>query len=128
MLQKWKKQLTTEHAPGWKFRPGLPRKVPMLACLVVSALSDSCGPVDCSLPGSTFHADSLGKNTGVDCHALLQGIFPTQGSKHQSPESPALQADSLTLSHQGGLQGNLEGSWQRLGKGRWSREKTVQIK
>ena len=23
--------------------------------------------------------DSLGKNTGVDCHALLQGIFPTQG-------------------------------------------------
>ena len=24
--------------------------------------------------------DSLGKNTGVACHALLQGIFPTQGS------------------------------------------------
>ena len=24
--------------------------------------------------------DSSGKNTGVDCHALLQGIFPTQGS------------------------------------------------
>ena len=23
--------------------------------------------------------DSLGKNTKVDCHALLQGIFPTQG-------------------------------------------------
>ena len=23
--------------------------------------------------------DSLVKNTGVDCHALLQGIFPTQG-------------------------------------------------
>ena len=22
---------------------------------------------------------SLSKNTGVDCHALLQGIFPTQG-------------------------------------------------
>ena len=21
-----------------------------------------------------------GKNTGVDCHVLLQGIFPTQGS------------------------------------------------
>ena len=25
-------------------------------------------------------ADSPGKNTGVGCHALLQGIFPTQGS------------------------------------------------
>ena len=24
--------------------------------------------------------DSTGKNTGVGCHALLQGIFPTQGS------------------------------------------------
>ena len=24
--------------------------------------------------------DSPGKNTGVGCHALLQGIFPTQGS------------------------------------------------
>ena len=24
--------------------------------------------------------DSLGKNTGVGCHALLQGIFSTQGS------------------------------------------------
>ena len=25
-------------------------------------------------------SDSPGKNTGVGCHALLQGIFPTQGS------------------------------------------------
>ena len=24
--------------------------------------------------------DSPGKNAGVGCHALLQGIFPTQGS------------------------------------------------
>ena len=24
--------------------------------------------------------DFLGKNIGVDCHFLLQGIFPTQGS------------------------------------------------
>ena len=24
--------------------------------------------------------DSPGKNTGVDCHTLLQGIFLTQGS------------------------------------------------
>ena len=24
--------------------------------------------------------DSLGKNTGVDCRAPLQGIFPNQGS------------------------------------------------
>ena len=28
--------------------------------------------------------DFPGKNTGVDCHFLLQGIFPTQGSNHSS--------------------------------------------
>ena len=38
-----------------------------------------CDPMDCSLPGSSVHGDSPGKNTGVGCHALLQGIFPTQG-------------------------------------------------
>ena len=34
----------------------------------------------CSLPGSSGHRDSQGKNTGVGCHFLLQGIFPPQGS------------------------------------------------
>ena len=38
-------------------------------------------PMDCSLPGSSDHGDSPGKNTGVGCHSLLQGIFPTQGLK-----------------------------------------------
>ena len=38
-----------------------------------------CDPMDYSLPGSCVHGDSPGKNTGVGCHALLQGIFPTQG-------------------------------------------------
>ena len=36
--------------------------------------------MDCSLPGSSVHGSSLGKNTGVGGHAILQGIFPTQGS------------------------------------------------
>ena len=31
----------------------------------------------CSPPGSPVR--SLGENTGVGCHALLQGVFPTQG-------------------------------------------------
>ena len=39
-----------------------------------------CDPIGCSLPGSSLHGDSLGKNTGVGCHFLLQGIFPTQES------------------------------------------------
>jgi len=32
-----------------------------------------------SPPGSSVQGDSPGKNTGMGCHALLQGIFPTQG-------------------------------------------------
>ena len=34
----------------------------------------------CSLPGSSVHGGSPGKNTRVGCHALLQEIVPTQGS------------------------------------------------
>ena len=45
--------------------------------------------------------DSLGKNTGVGCHFLLQGIFPTQGSNPRLPCLLDWQADSLPLSHLG---------------------------
>ena len=44
--------------------------------MLVATLSD---PMDCGPPGSSVHGDSPGKNTGVGCHAFLQGIFPTQG-------------------------------------------------
>ena len=43
------------------------------SCLIL------CTPIDCSPPGSSVWEDSLGKNTGVGCHALIQGIFPSQG-------------------------------------------------
>ena len=33
----------------------------------------------CSPSGSSVYGDSPGKNTGVGCHFLFQGIFPTQG-------------------------------------------------
>ena len=48
--------------------------------LVAQSCPTVCNPVDCSPPGSSVHGDSPGKNTGVGCHALLQGIFPIQGS------------------------------------------------
>ena len=54
--------------------------------------------MDCSPPGSSVHGDSLGKNTGVGCHALLQGIFPTQGS---NPGLPHCRRIPYQLSHQG---------------------------
>ena len=44
-----------------------------------------CDPMDCSPPGSSVHGIFFffffsGKNTGVGCHFLLQGIFLIQGS------------------------------------------------
>ena len=49
---------------------------------VLSGLScpTLCNPIDCSLTDSSVRGDSPGKNTGVGCHALLQGIFLTQES------------------------------------------------
>ena len=48
-------------------------------CLVTQSCPTVCDPMNCSPQGSSVHVDSPSKNTGVGCHALLQGIFPTQG-------------------------------------------------
>ena len=47
--------------------------------------------------------DFLGNSTGVDCHFLLQGIFPTQGS---NPGLPHYRQTLYHLSHQGSNIGN----------------------
>jgi len=44
------------------------------------------------------NTDSPGKNTGVDCHFLLQRIFPTQGLNPHFLHLLHWQADSLLLS------------------------------
>ena len=51
-----------------------------------------CNPMGCSLL-----QDSPGKSTGMGCHFLLQGIFPTQGSNRVLP--PCRQT-LYPLSHQ----------------------------
>ena len=56
-----------------------------------------CNPIDCSLPSSSVHGDSPGKNTGVGCHALLQGIFLTQESNPWVLYLLYLQIGSLPL-------------------------------
>ena len=53
-----------------------------LCCAVLchSVMPDSLRPHGLySLPDSSVHGDSLGKNIGVGYHGLLQGIFQTQG-------------------------------------------------
>ena len=54
--------------------------------------------MNCNLSGSSVHGDSPGKNTRVGCHALLQGIFPTQG---WNPGLPHCKQILYLLSHQG---------------------------
>ena len=67
-------------------------------CLVAPSCPTLCNPVDCSLPGSSVIGDYPGKNTRVGRHALLQGIFPTQGLK---PGLPHYRWILYCLSHQG---------------------------
>ena len=57
----------------------------LCVCVCMCVLSDSCDPKDYSQSDSSVHGDSPGKITGVGCHALLQGIFPTQGSNPGLP-------------------------------------------
>ena len=56
-----------------------------------------CDPMDCGPPGSPVHGILLQEYTGVEGHVLLQAIF--SGIEPASPSAPALQADSLPLSH-----------------------------
>ena len=57
-----------------------------------------CYSMDCSLARLLCPWNSPGKNTGVGCLSLLQGIFPTQGS---NPHRLHWRMDSLPMSHMG---------------------------
>ena len=52
----------------------------VVANVSYSVVSD-CHTRAYSPPGSSVHGISQARNTGVGCHFLLQGSFPTQGSK-----------------------------------------------
>ena len=72
-------------------------RVFMLSCFSHLWMNHLCDPVDCSPPGSSW--DSPGENTGVACHALLQGTFLTQRWNLQLPKCRQI---FLPLSHWGG--------------------------
>ena len=75
-----------------KFRVGLYIHVP--SCLTL------CDPVDCS-PPVLCPWNFPGKNTGVGCHFVLQGIFLTQGLNPHLLCLLPWQVDSLPLPHKG---------------------------
>ena len=63
-------------------------------CLVALLCLTLCDPTDHSLTGSSVHEDS----PGMGCHALLQGIFQTQGLNAGLPHCRWIR---YCLSHQG---------------------------
>ena len=62
----------------WKYLHSVKVKVAQ-SCLTL------CNPMDYRLPSSPAHGDFPSKNTGIGCHALLQGIFPSQESNSGLP-------------------------------------------
>ena len=87
------------YAAPWAWKAP-PSTFPLIMCLVAQLCPTLCNPTDCSLPASSVHWDSQGKNTGVGCHALLHGIFPTQG---RNPGLLHCRQILYCLSHQGSL-------------------------
>ena len=77
-------------------------------CVNCWVLSTLCNPTDCSPPGFPVPRIFLGKNTGVGCHSLLQGIFPTQGS---NPGLLRCRWILDGLSHQGSPLGSMDESF-----------------
>ena len=68
-----------------------------LCSLVAQSHSTLCNNMDYSLPGSSVHGNSLGKNTGVGSHSLLWG------SSHPGINPGFLHCSQILqqLSHQG---------------------------
>ena len=64
------------------------------ACLLAQSCPPLCDPTGC---GARQAPLSMGNN-GLGCHALLQGIFPTQGSNPRLPHcNPGIESRSPTL-------------------------------
>ena len=85
----------------WDARPQPHTLTPhdLFLCVLIAQSGPTLyDPVNCGPPGSSVHGDSPGKDTGVGCHALLQGIFPTQGA---NPGLPHHRWILCHLSHQG---------------------------
>ena len=69
---------------------------PCLRARSLSCVSLLCDPTDCSLPSSSLHGIFQARS-GVGCHFLLQGIFPTwRSNPHLLPVSPALPSGFFT--------------------------------
>ena len=62
-----------------------------------------CNPMEHTLLARLCPWDSLGEDTGVGCHFLLQGVFPVQGLNPHLLHLLHRQVDSLPLRHLGSI-------------------------
>ena len=90
---KWNLMLSEQGKFTAASRFSLKVKVKSLSCLQLFAT-----PWTVACTRLLHPWDFLGKSTGVGCHFLLQGIFPTQGS---NPGLPHCRQKFYHLSHQG---------------------------
>ena len=66
------------YTPGFTFLPKFRLKAKFPSEIKLHMVNSD--PLDYSPPGTSLYGNSPGKNTGVGCNALLQGIFLTKGS------------------------------------------------
>ena len=85
-------------SPTWWLQFHQPNLNLLLWALLPQSCLTLCDLMDCTPPGSSVREVSPGKNTGVGCHAVLQGIFPIQGS---NPHLLHCRWILYQLSHQG---------------------------
>ena len=79
---------------------GVPENYPRTYMLSHSVVPTLCGPMDCSLQGSSVHGFSKQEYwSGSPCPP--SGDLPNPGIEPRSPEALTLQVDSLLLSHWG---------------------------
>ena len=80
-LSDWTTRLVTQAdvTPTLMTKKKMPKAAMCYAVLSHLVTSDSLWPHGLQ-PARLLYGDSPGKNTGVGCHALLQGISPTQVS------------------------------------------------
>ena len=72
----------------------------MCVCMLVTQSCPAlCDLTDCNPPGSSVHGILQARILEWVCHILLQGDLPNPGKECAPPMFPALQVDSLPLSH-----------------------------
>ena len=72
-----------------------------MCVLILSVMSDSLRPRDCSMLGDSVHGIFPSKDSGVGCHFFLQENFQIQESNLPLLYLLHWQVDSVPLSHPG---------------------------